>query len=139
MAQNKTTETKLSVTAFLNSIENPVRRRDAKAVAKLMRSVSGYKAKMWGSSIVGYGNYHYQYASGREGDFMRVGFSPRKQNLVLYIISGFKTKEKLLKNLGKHSIGKSCLYVNKLEDIDLDVLTELIKDSLNYMEKTYPE
>ena len=139
MTQNKTQPNKVSVAAFLNSIDNETRRRDAKQVAKIMKAVSGYGPRMWGSSIVGYGTYHYKYASGREGDFMRVGFSPRKQNLVLYIMSGFGEYDALMKKLGKHKIGKSCLYVNRLADLDLDVLQKLIKASLKYMDKKYPK
>ncbi|NNF15305.1 MAG: DUF1801 domain-containing protein [Gammaproteobacteria bacterium] len=139
MATNKTKANKQSVAAFLNGVENDKRRSDAKKIARLMKTVTGYKPRMWGSSIVGYGQYHYKYDSGREGDFMRVGFSPRKQNLVLYIISGFKEHDSLMKKLGKHKTGKSCLYINKLEDIDLSVLEKLIRKSMVYMDKKYPK
>jgi hypothetical protein len=91
---------------------------------------------MWGDSIVGFGSYHYKYASGREGDWFVTGFSPRKQNLTLYIMSGFDEYERLLGKLGKHSTGKSCLYIKKIEDVDVDVLTELVKKSVEHMEKT---
>lgn len=93
---------------------------------------------MWGSSIVGFGSYHYQYASGREGDWPIVGFSPRKQNLTLYIMNGFDRYESLLARLGKHKTGKSCLYLNKLEDVDLQLLRELIQESVAYMKNKYP-
>ena len=139
MAENKTKETKQSVTAFLNGIEDPNKRKDAKLIAKIMRTVSGERAKMWGPAIVGYGNYHYTYASGREGNFMRMGFSPRKQNMVVYIMPGFSGSNALLKKLGKHKIGKSCLYLNKLENIDIDVLTTLIQKSYAEMNKKYPK
>lgn len=137
-AENKTKVTKQSVTAFLNAIEDRQKRADAKKVAAIMRKVTGSRAKMWGSSIVGYGEYHYKYESGREGDSMITGFSPRKQALSIYIMAGFSGYQSLMKKLGKHKTGKSCLYVNKLADIDEDVLEQLITKSVQYMRKTYP-
>lgn len=134
----KTTKTKASVAAFIAAIEVETRRKDAKAVDKLMREISGEKPAMWGPSIVGYGKYHYKYESGREGDMARVGFSPRKASLVLYIVSGSKDYAALLKKLGKHKLGKSCLYINKLADVDEAVLRELVKRSWDYMEAKYP-
>ena len=139
MAENKTKETALSVTKFMNSIEPEQKRKDAKTIAAVMRKASGEKAKMWGANIVGYGRYHYKYDSGREGDFMRVGFSPRKQNLSVYIVPGFTGLAGLLKKLGKHKIGSSCLYINKLADVDVDVLTQIIEKSLKTMAKKYPQ
>ncbi len=139
MAENKTRPTKISVTEFLNSIEPEQKRKDAKAIAAIMRKASGERAKMWGTSIVGYGMYHYKYDSGREGDHIRVGFSPRKQNISIYIIPGYKGLEGLLKKLGKHKVGKSCLYINKLADIDVDVLTQIVEKSLKTMAKKYPK
>lgn len=136
---NKTVATKQSVSAFLNAIEDPNKRKDAKAVAKIMKELSGEKPKMWGSSIVGYGQYHYVYDSGREGDFMRTGFSPRKQNLTLYIMGGFANYDRLLEKLGPHKTGKSCLYVKRLSDVNEKVLRQLISKSLSYMAKKYPE
>lgn len=130
MTQLKTKKTNASVSQFLNSIEDPQRRKDAKTVAKMMRAVTGKPPKMWGPSIVGYGSYHYKYASGREGDWFLTGFSPRKQALTLYIMSGFYEKNPLLDKLGKFKHGKACLYVKKLEDIDLKVLEKLIKGSV---------
>ncbi len=138
MAENKTQASKASVTQFINSVENPQRRKDAKVVAKIMREVSGKRPKMWGPSIVGYGEYHYKYDSGREGDFMRLGFSPRKAELVVYIMPGYSDYGPLLKKLGKHRKGKSCLYIRKLEDINLDVLKELIQAGWNDMLQRYP-
>lgn len=138
MAQNKTTASKLSVAKYLNAIEPAAKRKDAKTIDKLMRAVSGDKPVMWGSSIIGYGEYHYVYDSGREGDSMRVGFSPRKQNLVVYIMPGFKGFTTLLKKLGKHKVSKSCLYINKLDDVDLDVLQAIVEKSLKLMDKKYP-
>ena len=98
-----------------------------------MKKITKEEPKMWGPSIIGFGSYHYKYASGREGDFFLTGFSPRKQSLTLYIISGFKRYDELMKKLGKHKTGSSCLYINKLEDIDMKVLKELITESVKYM------
>lgn len=137
MAENKTKETKASAASFLNAIEDKRRRSDAKKVAAMMREATGKRAKMWGAAIVGYGNYHYKYASGREGDWMMVGFSPRKQNLVVYIMPGFHEFPTLMKKLGKYKTGKSCLYLNKLEDVDEKVLQRLISDSVKLMRKRY--
>ena len=135
MAQNKTQPNKASVTAFLNAIEDKRKRPDAKKVAAMMRRATGCRAKMWGSSIVGYGKYHYKYASGREGDWALVGFSPRKQNLAVYIMPGFSAYGSLMKKLGKHKTGKSCLYINKLEDVDMEVLRELAARSYKYIKE----
>ena len=137
MSENKTKATKQSVTKFLNDIENKQMRSDAKKVAALMRKLTGSRAKMWGTSIVGFGEYHYKYASGREGDFMISGFSPRKSALTLYIMGGFSRHDSLMKKLGKYKTGKVCLYVKKLSDIDEKVLEQLIKRSIQYMRKTY--
>ncbi|MFT4923949.1 MAG: hypothetical protein ACI8WB_000027 [Phenylobacterium sp.] len=104
----------------------------------LMRSIMGEPAKMWGTSMVGFGRYHYKYASGREGDWFVTGFSPRKQNLTLYIMSGFSEYDDLMGRLGKFKTGKSCLYINKIEDIDQNVLKELIKASVDYIKQTNP-
>lgn len=137
MAENKTRPNKRSVTAFMNGIEDPQRRRDAKKVAAMMRQATGSRAKMWGANIVGYGEYHYKYDSGREGDFMIAGFSPRKQALTLYVIPGFKHFESLMKKLGKHKTGKSCLYIKRLSDVDEKVLQRLIVASVKHMRKNY--
>lgn len=137
MAENKTTETRASVTAFLNAVEDPQKRADAKKVAAMMRRVTGKPAKMWGSSLVGYGKYHYKYDSGREGEFMLTGFSPRKQNLTIYIMPGFDQFDALMKKLGKYKTGKSCLYVNKLGDVDEKVLEQLISRSVKVMRERY--
>ncbi len=135
MSELKTKQNKASVSAFLQSIEDPQKRKDAKAVAKMMREATGAKAKMWGTNIVGYGNYHYKYASGREGDWFLSGFSPRKQALTLYIMSGFQGQDALLKKLGKFKTGKACLYIKKLEDVDLAVLRKLIDKSVARKQK----
>jgi hypothetical protein len=100
-----------------------------------MKKITKEEPKMWGPSIIGFGSYHYKYASGREGDFFLTGFSPRKQSLTLYIISGFKRYDELMKKLGKHKTGSSCLYINKLEDVDMKVLKTLITESVKYMKK----
>lgn len=136
-AKNKTTESEGSVADFLNSIADETKKADCLKVKAIMEEVSGKSAKMWGKSIVGFGNYHYKYESGREGDFMKVGFSPRAQNMTLYIIAGFERYENLMSKLGKHKIGKSCLYVKKLADIDEEVLKELITESYAYMTEKY--
>jgi hypothetical protein len=130
MAELKTKKTQASVAAFLNAIDDDQKRKDSKAVAKIMKEITGKSPKMWGTSIVGYGSYHYKYASGQKGDWPLTGFSPRKQALTLYIMSGFKEYKPLLKKLGKHKTGKACLYIKKLEDVDEKVLRELIKRSV---------
>lgn len=137
MAENKTKPTKAGVSEFLNGVENPKRRADARKVAAMMRRATGKRATMWGPSMVGYGSYRYHYDSGREGDWMLTGFSPRKQNLVVYIMPGFKPFESLMDGLGKYKTGKSCLYINRLDDVDEKVLEKLIKDSVKLMKKRY--
>ena len=122
MYELKTKETDASVEVFLDSIEDEQRREDCKAVAQLMQQVTKEKPKMWGSSIVGFGQYHYKYASGHEGNAALTGFSPRKQALTLYIMGGFDTYNDLMSKLGTYKIGKACLYVKRLADIDQKVL-----------------
>jgi hypothetical protein len=138
MAELKTQPTDESVTAFLESIDNDRKRKDSFALMNLMREVTGEEPQMWGSSIVGYGRYRYKYASGRKGEWFLVGFSPRVQSLTLYIMSGFDAYDELLSKLGKYKTGKSCLYVNKLEDVDQEVLTQLIQLSVDHMIETNP-
>lgn len=133
MAELKTKKNDQSVEGFLASIENKQKREDSRTILALMEEVTGEEAVMWGTSIIGFGSYHYKYASGREGDWFLTGFSPRKQNLTLYIMAGFEEYEPLLTRLGKHSTGKSCLYVKKIEDIDLDVLRTLVERSVKHM------
>jgi len=135
MAELKTKVNKASVSEFLNSIEDDAVRKDCKEIAEIMKEVTKEKPKMWGTSIVGYGSYHYKYASGREGDWFVTGFSPRKQTITLYIMSGFDRYNELLKKLGKHATGKSCLYIKRLADVDKKVLKELIKESVKVMKK----
>lgn len=137
MAENKTKPTKASVTEFMNAIDNKEMRADARKVAAMMRKATGKRAKMWGPSIVGFGTYHYKYASGREGDFMITGFSPRKQSLTVYIMPGFSKFQALMKKLGKHTTGKSCLYIKRLSDVDESVLEQLIGESVKHMREKY--
>ena len=137
MAENKTRPGKQSVTVFVNRIDDKQKRADVKKVAAMMRKATGDRATMWGSAIVGYGQYHYQYASGREGDFMLTGYSPRKQALTVYIIPGFKPFESLMKKLGKYETGKSCLYLKRLSDVDEIVLERLISESVKHMRKNH--
>jgi len=137
MAELKTKETDASVGEFLGGVENERRRTDALVVKEIMERVTGWEPKMWGPSIVGFGSYHYKYDSGREGDFLVTGFSPRKQALTVYIMPGFSGFEALMKRLGKHKTGRSCLYINKLDDVDQDVLEELIRGGVEFMRKKY--
>lgn len=125
MAARKTQENDADVGGFLSSVKNETRREDSFVVAELMESVSGMKPKMWGSSIVGFGKNHYAYADGRPGEICKIGFAPRAQSLVFYL-ANFDGRAKLLQKLGKHRIGRGCLYINKLEDIDLGVLEMII-------------
>lgn len=133
----KTQETDKSVKDFINSIEHDRKRKEAFELLNIFKEVTGEPAKMWGPSIIGFGKYHYVYDSGREGDWMATGFSPRKAKHSLYIMSGFSRFDHLMKKLGKYKTGKSCLYVNKLNDIDLDVLKDLIAESVEYIKEKY--
>jgi len=137
MAELKTKENKASVNQFIDAIENSSRKKDCLITKKIMQDITGKRAKIWGDSIVGFGRYHYKYASGREGDFFITGFSPRKQNFTIYIMPGYTGYQQLLKKIGKHKHGKSCLYVKSLDDIDLDVLKELIAASVAEMKSLY--
>ncbi|MFY9214223.1 MAG: DUF1801 domain-containing protein [Tissierellaceae bacterium] len=137
MYELKTKETDASVIDFIKSVDNPKRREDALKLLDIFTEVSGYEAKMWGPSIIGFGSYHYKYTTGHEGDGPVVGFSPRKAKLSLYLKTGDPENEKILEMLGKHTTGKSCVYVNKLEDIDLEVLKKLIIQTIDYMKKNY--
>ena len=133
MAELKTQQNDQSVEVFLNSVADEKKRQDSFAILNLMHEVTGAEPKMWGTSIVGFGNYHYTYASGREGDWFLTGFSPRKQNLTLYIMAGFDEYDTLMNKLGKYKTGKSCLYIKKIEDVDLATLRELVKQSVDHM------
>ena len=133
MSDLKTQPNDASVEAFLNSVENEKRKADGLEILELMKEVTGEPAKMWGDSIIGFGSYHYKYDSGREGDWFLAGFSPRKQSLSVYITAGFKQYDEILSRLGKHKLGKSCLYINKIEDVDREVLQELVEASVEHM------
>jgi len=134
---NKTQPTEVDPSEFVAAVEHPVRRSDAETLLELMTRVTGYPARMWGPTIVGFGRYHYRYDTGREGDFLITGFSPRKANLVVYILPGYDDIGEQLANLGKHRMGKSCLYINKLADIDLEVLEQIVSDGVSRMRKNY--
>jgi len=138
VAENKTKPNNASVTEFLNGIEDRQKRADCRVISKMMRDATGKRAKMWGAAIVGYDKYDYTYSSGRSGTFMVTGFSPRAQNISVYIMPGFSKFSKLMKQLGKHKTGKSCLYIKKLEDVDQAVLARLIKESVQEMRRLYP-
>ena len=133
MSDLKTKPNAGDVKKYLDAVEDEKKRSDSFTITALMQEVSGYEPCMWGDNIIGFGNYHYKYASGREGDWFLCGFSPRKQALTLYIMSGFELYEDLLQKLGKFKTGKSCLYVKKLEDINLEVLSELVRLSVEHM------
>ena len=135
----KTKETGVGVDAFLDAVPDTGRREDARKVRAMMERVSGYPAKMWGPSIVGFGRYQYRYDSGHEGEMARIGFSPRAKELVLYLLGNFPRRQALLDKLGKHRTGKSCLYVKRLTDVDESVLEELTTEALAYMREKYPE
>ena len=137
MSELKTKVNDGDVEVYLNSIELEKKRQDSFAILELTKEVTGEEPKMWGSSIVGFGSYHYKGKSGREGDWFLTGFAPRKQSLTLYIMAGFSEYEELLNKLGKHKTGKSCLYVKKIEDINLSVLKELVKQSAEYIAEFY--
>ncbi|MDW3177308.1 MAG: DUF1801 domain-containing protein [Acidimicrobiia bacterium] len=137
MADNKTQPTSISPATFVAGVEHDTRRADAEALLEIMGRLTGNQPKMWGPSIIGFGRYHYVYESGREGDFMIVGFSPRKANLVVYLMPGYEDLTDQLARLGKHKIGKSCLYINKLADVDQGVLEEMITISINKMRENY--
>ena len=138
MAQNKTQPTTVDVDAFLSAVEPERRREDGQALNTLFKRVTGWAPVMWGPSMIGYGSYHYRYDSGREGMSLATGFSPRKSNLSIYIMPGYADYSAILDRLGKHKTGKSCLYVNRLSDVDLDVLAELIQAGLNDLGRKWP-
>lgn len=139
MYEQKTKETDQSVIDFIEQIENPKKRKDAYELLEIFTETTGFESKMWGSSIIGFGSYHYKYATGHEGDAPLVGFSPRKAKISLYFATGDTEREELLKDLGKHTQGKACVYVNKLDDIDLGALKRLITQSVTFLQKLYPE
>lgn len=135
----KTVKNRASVKEFLDAVADERRKKDARAVAGLMEDVTGEKPAMWGSSIVGFGSYHYKYASGQEGDWPLVAFSPRKDNLTLYLMPGFEEDHDLLGKLGKHKTGVSCLYLKSLDDVHLPTLKALVRQSVKRLKKTVKE
>lgn len=138
-SENKTKATKVDPADFIAAVEPEKKREDAKTLLDFFNRVTGLKPIMWGPSIIGYGRYHYKYETGREGEFMITGFSPRKANLTVYIMPGYRYGEMpdKLARLGKHKLGKSCLYINKLADVDMDVLEEIVVDGIDYMREKY--
>ncbi len=139
MAENKLQPTDVSVEEFLANVPDETRRADARALVATMERLSGYPARVWGYGIIGFGEYHYRYDSGREGHAGRVGFAPRAKELVVYLVDGYAERADQLARLGKHRIGKSCLYIKRLADIDQTVLEEMIRDSLAHMREKYPD
>lgn len=142
-ADNKTKPTARDVEAFLAGVEDDTRRQDCRAITAMMERLSGEPPTMWGDAMIGFGSYHYAYASGREGDFFRTGFAPRKNDLSLHLMGiysdgGYETRQALLDRLGRHKRGKSCLYIRRLSDVDLEVLEALVADSLAVMDRDYP-
>lgn len=144
MSENKTKPTAQAVEDFIEAVEHDGKREDARVLDSLFRRVTGEEPVMWGPTMIGYGSYHYKYDSGREGDFLRTGFSPRKPKHSLYLMGGYcddvtsKKNEEILSRLGKYSQGKSCLYINKLADVDLEVLEDLVRVNWEAMNRVYP-
>jgi Domain of unknown function (DU1801) len=139
MYEQKTKETNNSVVEFIESVESPKKREDAYKLLDIFTETSGYEAKMWGPSIIGFGSYHYKYKTGHEGDAPLVGFSPRKAKISLYFAPGDPGRAELLEKFGKHTTGAACVYINKLADVDVGVLKALIKQSMQFLLKTYPQ
>ena len=138
MAKNKTTETESSVTDFINAVEDTAKRNDSFELVKIMQKESGFEPKMWGPGIIGFGSYHYKYASGHEGDAPLVAFSPRKAAISLYCYTTTENKEELLSKLGKHKASKGCIYIKKLTDIDTEILRKIILLSIENLNRLYP-
>jgi single-stranded DNA-specific DHH superfamily exonuclease len=139
MAKNKTTETESSVIDFINNtVEDETKRNDAFELIKIMQQQTGFEAKMWGPGIIGFGSYHYKYASGHEGDAPLAGFSPRKAAISLYVYLSEENREQLLSKFGKHKAAKGCIYIKKLSDIDVEILKEMVSASVAYLLKLYP-
>lgn len=135
----KTKETDMDVIEFIEAVDSPKKREDAHKLLAIFEQTSGYEAKMWGPSIIGFGSYHYKYATGHEGDAPLVGFSPRKAKISLYFATGDTTREETLKRFGKYTTGKSCVYINKIDDIDVEVLKEMITQSIIFLKELYPD
>ena len=139
MAKNKTAETQTSVLDFINTfVDDEAKRNEAFELVKIMQKVTGFEAKMWGPSIIGFGSYHYKYASGHEGDAPLAGFSPRKAAISLYVYLSEEKREDLLSKLGKHRAAKGCIYIKKLSDINIEILKEMVSASVEYLQKLYP-
>jgi len=137
MYETKTKETEMSVNEFIEKVENPSKREDSYKLLDIFTKATGYQAKIWGTSIIGFGKYHYKYASGHEGEAPLVGFSPQKAKISLYLMAGDTEREELLKDLGKHTAGKACVYINKVSDINIDILIALIINSMKFLRETY--
>jgi hypothetical protein len=135
----KTKETDKSVIEFIETVENPKKREDAYKLLDIFTETTGYPAMIWGTSIIGFGSYHYRYESGHEGDAPLVGFSPRKGKISLYFAVGDESREELLRDFGKHTAGKACVYINKVDDIDIEVLKQMIKQSVAFLTERYPK
>ncbi|MGG6313876.1 DUF1801 domain-containing protein [Paenibacillus macerans] len=138
MDEPKMKENDNSVIEFIENVDHPKKKEDAYRLLDIFAETTGFPAKMWGPSIIGFGSYHYRYASGHEGDAPFVGFSPRKAKISLYFAPGDTVREELLASFGKHTAGKGCVYINKVNDIDVGVLRELIRQSVEFLQKTYP-
>lgn len=138
MAALKTKPTKVSVASFLNNVDGDERRADCRALVKMMKRVTGAQPRMWGPGIVGFGKYHYKYASGHEGDMCIAGFSPRRAALTIYLLPSLLASKQAMQRLGRYKSGKSCLYIKKLSDVDTAVLEELVADSVRQVEEMYP-
>jgi hypothetical protein len=139
MYELKTKENDSNVIGFIEAVDSPKKKEDAYKLLDIFSETTGCEAKMWGSSIIGFGSYHYKYKTGHEGDAPLVGFSPRKAKISLYFATGDPDREKLLEKFGKHTSGKACVYINKIADIDVDVLKELIHQSVRFLQETYPD
>ncbi|EDL66265.1 hypothetical protein BSG1_02895 [Bacillus sp. SG-1] len=139
MYELKTKENDSNVIEFIEAVENPRKREDAYILLDIFTETTGFEAKMWGPSIIGFGSYHYKYKTGHEGDAPLVGFSPRKAKISLYFATGDPDRERLLERFGKHTSGKACVYINKVADIDVEVLKELIRQSVDFLKETYQE
>ncbi|WP_138416734.1 DUF1801 domain-containing protein [Aquibacillus sediminis] len=137
--EQKIKENDGDVTALIEQVESPKKREDAYKLLEIFTETTGYQARVWGSTIIGFGSYHYKYKTGHEGVAPLVGFSPKKARFSLYFATGDTEREELLKQLGKHKAGAACVYVNKLADIDVDILKALIKQSIVFLRETYPE
>ncbi|TQR21619.1 DUF1801 domain-containing protein [Psychrobacillus vulpis] len=137
--EQKTKETNHDVVEFIERVDSPKKKEDAYKLLEIFEQTSGFEAKMWGPSIIGFGSYHYKYATGHEGDAPLVGFSPRKAKISLYFATGDTVREAILDRFGKHTSGKACVYINKVDDIDVDVLKELITQSITFLQNLYPD